>query len=273
MDLKHWSKRLVVRDREGVTHLVSFPKSGRTWLTLMIGEYLTQRYAKTIPEFNPLRDLPRLTSMIAGVSTLKIYHDGSLLTWTPEQLDIHANGKRDLQDKNVILLIRDPRDIVVSAYFERTRRHPARGKKGYRGTLSEFLNNERGSCDTIIAYYKSWYRFKNVPRELKIVKYEHLMAQPELELWSVLKFLRVPEIDDQIVRYAVDRCSFQNMRKMEEKDVFRDFKLSPGDPDDPESYKTRRGKIGGYKDYLNEIEVRNLDQRLRENLPDFFGYN
>lgn len=270
MGIKYWLSRLHLTGKEEVTHLVSFPKSGRTWLQLLIGTYLVRYFQLDGSKYNPLRDLHEMTQSIDRVSSLQVTHDGSVFYRSPTALDA---DKQKYANANVILLIRDPRDVVVSAYFERNRRFPGRGKKGYEGTLTEFLRHDQGSFDTIVAFYNIWYQSKEIPKQLKIVKYEHLLNQTEYELWAILKFMRLPPIDDSLLKQAVQECSFDNMREMERTDKFADIKLKPGDASDAESYKTRKGKIGGYKDYLSAEDIDYVDFRMRENLAEFFGYH
>jgi len=48
--------------------------------------------------------------------------------------------------------------------------------------------------------------------------------------------------------------------------------LMPRDKNDPESFKTRRGKVGGYVDYLTPQDIEFLDAKMREGLPLCYGY-
>ena len=41
------------------------------------------------------------------------------------------------------------------------------------------------------------------------------------------------------------------MKEMERNTVFKKRILQPGDPADGESYKVRKGKVGGHREYLN----------------------
>jgi hypothetical protein len=47
--------------------------------------------------------------------------------------------------------------------------------------------------------------------------------------------------------------------------------LQPGDARDPESFKVRRGKIGGYIDYLEQEDMAYVAEVMRE-LDPRFGY-
>jgi hypothetical protein len=62
------------------------------------------------------------------------------------------------------------------------------------------------------------------------------------------------------------------MKKLERSDFFKTSILRPSDKDDPESYKVRRGKIGGYKDYLNKKDLEYVQKQMQE-LSDYYGYS
>ena len=51
------------------------------------------------------------------------------------------------------------------------------------------------------------------------------------------------------------------------------YRLRPGDKTDAESFKTRRGVVGGYTDYLGDTEIEFLNQYIAKNLYRDFGYN
>ncbi|HHH45325.1 MAG TPA: sulfotransferase domain-containing protein, partial [Gammaproteobacteria bacterium] len=48
-------------------------------------------------------------------------------------------------------------------------------------------------------------------------------------------------------------------------------RVKSGDPKNPDSFKTRRGKVGGYRDYFDDAQVVAVD-RLVEGLDPVFGY-
>ena len=55
---------------------------------------------------------------------------------------------------------------------------------------------------------------------------------------------------DEEIDEAVDFGSFDNLRALESKGFFRQGGLTLRNPDDPESFKVRRAKVGGYRDYF-----------------------
>jgi hypothetical protein len=49
--------------------------------------------------------------------------------------------------------------------------------------------------------------------------------------------------------------------------------MMPRDKDNPDSFKVRKGKVGGYRDYFTDEEVAAIDRRLAETLASLFNYH
>jgi mono/diheme cytochrome c family protein len=64
------------------------------------------------------------------------------------------------------------------------------------------------------------------------------------------------------------------MKKMEEKRTFwlSGGRMVPKDRANPNSYKVRRAKVGGYKDYFDDQQVEQIDAYVAKNLSPFFDY-
>jgi hypothetical protein len=241
--------------------LVSYPKCGRTWLTMMLSRALASHAGLT--EFNPLaNDL--LGGRVGDLPHVRISHDDDPHWKTARALE---RSKKRYRSKKVVLLVRDPRDVVVSMYFERTRR-----ERAYTGTLHEFLQERRGSLDTILAYYGIWARERANVGAFLLVRYEDLKRDAARELRRILDFAGAGAVSDAHVAEAVTFGSFENMRAMEEGDVLRSGRLRARDKSDAESFKTRKGKVGGYVDYLSKAEIEWMEQRIRSGLDASFGY-
>jgi hypothetical protein len=163
-----------------------------------------------------------------------VSHDDDPHWKTPRGLD---RRKRRYRGKKVVLLVRDPRDVVVSMYFERSRR-----ERAYAGTLSQFLHERRGSLDTILAYYNVWAGARHIPSDLLVVRYEDLRRDTERELRRLLDFLGVADVSDETVRESVHFASFENMRKMESTGSVGSGRLRPR-PNDPESTADAAGGL------------------------------
>jgi hypothetical protein len=245
-------------ERRADVLLISYPKCGRTWLTMLLARALARHAG--LDEVDYLaNDLPGGE----GDPRIRISHDDNPHWKTARGL---AGSKRRYRDKKIILLVRDPRDVVVSMYFERSRR-----ERAYSGTLPEFLHESRGSLDTILAYYNVWARERTRPRGFCLVRYEDLKADAAGELRRILRFTGLALVNEH-VEDAVRFASFENMRAMEMGDVLGSGRLRARDPKDAESFKTRKAKVGGFVDYLKPEEIAWMEQKIRETLDPLYGY-
>ena len=208
---------------------------------------------------------------------IKVVHEDRPMLKKPEELD---TSKTRYKDKSVILLVRDPRDVVVSSYFEQKHRRALFGENPYdkksqkfNGELIDFINQQYGGFDTILAYYNIWAENRDIPKDFLLIRYEDIHTNPEDELRRTLNFVGLNEVDVHSIKSAVMYADFDNMRRMERESRFDTAILNPSDISKLETYKTRKGKTGGYKDYLAEEEIKTLNQKMHENLSDFYGYN
>jgi alcohol sulfotransferase len=105
------------------------------------------------------------------------------------------------------------------------------------------------------------------------VRYEDLRAEPEVHLERVLEFLGAAPSAAEIAE-AVAFASFDNMKQLEESAAFGsgDRRIVPGEASNPDSFKVRRGKVGGYRDYLSDEEAAVLDELVAARLAPAFGY-
>jgi hypothetical protein len=74
-----------------------------------------------------------------------------------------------------------------------------------------------------------------------------------------------------IFHEALDFSRFENMQKLEAAGAFDSKILQPGDVRDPESFKVRRGKVGGYREYLSAEDQKYAAEALSK-LDSCFAY-
>jgi hypothetical protein len=258
-------------------YLLSYPKCGRTWVTLQIGRAISQHYGLELPN---LLKLGSFGEQIPEVPHIRLTHDDQ-----PHRKRAHelSASREKLAGKKVILLVRDPRDVIVSYYHHKSRREPLRdfwwfqGKRKqthsrFQGTLAEFLEVEIGGFDTLLRYYNIWEQARHTPAEFLLLRYEDMQTDPAAQLRRVLDFMGLAAISDAEVKEAVEYASFHNMRKIESGEEAKSFKLKAGDVSDPNSYKVRRGKVGGYRDDLTSTQIAQLERKMAASLSPFFGY-
>jgi hypothetical protein len=256
-------------------YLISYPKCGRTWLRLMIGRAISQHFQ--LAETEDVLFLRSNRRYHPQVPRLMVIHDNRPMLRAPEELE---TTKGRYRGKKVIFLARDPRDVIVSSYFEMKNRGRLFGDNPYEqrsatfnGSLQEFIQQRQGGFETLLTYYNIWAQNRRLPQDFLLVRYEDMRANPGAELRRVLDFLGLQSIPQATIDEAVSYASFENMRKMEAEGRFQSGMLKPADQTDQESYKTRKGKTRGFVDHLSSGEIEDLNKRMKEYLDPYFGYS
>lgn len=246
--------------------VISFPKSGRTWLRMMFGKYLCLLYGQSV-EDKRLLETYELTRNFPGTPVVAFIHDGSSYHVHNYSVDEIETNKKRYKDKKVILLARDPRDTVVSYYFHCTSRAPV-----FNGPLSAFIRDTRFGIDKIIRFLNIWVENQHTPRAFAILRYEDIHQNPEQELSGILEFTGLA-IDPGILKPAIEYASFSSMQNLERNQKLNSNRLAPRDINDLSSYKVRRGKVGGYVDYLSEEDIAYVNGQVNNNLAPVLGYS
>jgi hypothetical protein len=249
------------RELEPSVFLVSFPKCGRTWLNFMMGHYLVDHFGMSRDE---LARLDRLHELNPDIPAIFVRHDDRPDKRLPSDL---RRRRDEFKRHRVIFLVRDPRDVLVSKFYSLKYR-----EKKYEDDLAKFIREDRGSLATIVDYYNIWYHERKKPDDFALVRYEDMHAHTAHELYRVLRFVGIDEIDEARLSAAVAFGSFDNMRRLEDTARFDVRKLRPAMPGDFRSYKTRKGQVGGHRDELDAAGLAYIDAYLARHLDPAFGY-
>jgi alcohol sulfotransferase len=237
--------RLMLAAESADAFLASYPKSGRTWFRFILANYLNMAAGlgvdvdlrsmfAILPNFDldPVRGIPAFRG--AGHQQV------------PKVLVSHLPYRRLLYRRRpVVFMVRDPRDLMVSAYF-----HATRHKHRFSGDASAFLRDPRQGLPHLIAYLNGWAAGLARHRH-HVVTYERLSAEPEAVTAETLAFLGLP-VDAGIVRRAVAASRFETMRSLE---LTEGIPAHAYDRSDTESLRMRRGKVGGFADYLAPSDI------------------
>jgi Sulfotransferase domain len=253
--------------------IVSFGKSGRTWLRVMMSRYYQLVHA--IPN-RILLGFANYHRREPSIPKIFFTHDNYIKDYTGE-----LDSKASFYDKKVVLLVRNPKDIAVSQYFQwQHRMRPAKKKlnnyppHGADVSAFEFVMDPACGLPQIIDYLNLWAREAPKVKSLLIVRYEDMREQPVETLARVMDFVGGSAARRDAVAEAVEYASVENMRKLEEKQTFwfAGGRMKPGKKGDPNSYKVRRAKVGGYRDYFDEAQAAEIDELVRKRLSPDFGY-
>ena len=254
--------------------VVSFGKSGRTWLRVMISHLF--RVMHKLPE-NAILGFDNFHNLNRAVPKIFFTHDNYIKDFTGD-----FTSKKPYYNKRVILLARDPRDVAVSQFFHwKFRIKP--GKIAINNYpprdsdigLFDFVSGDNGgSMQAVSDYLNLWANEADRLEHFHMVRYEDLRAEPHRELRRILDFMQFSATERHI-NAAVEYSSYENMKKMESKRQFRlaGGRMVPRDRNNPDSYKVRRAKVGGYRDYFSDREVALIDRQLGACLHSRYGYH
>lgn len=237
INLKLYLRKLFLKEEFKADILViSFPKCGRTWFRTILGKYFEKYYG--IPfslDFKYSKS--NIPSLIFSHSLffLKLY-----------------------KTKKTVFLIRDPRDVVVSYYY-----HYSKRKNFYSGTLHSFLRSTWG-IKSIIKYNNNIYHYFQYNHDNTIiVRYEDLRKNTFFVMESILKQLNIP-VDEKLLRESIEFCEFSKMQKYEKENKFADKRLKAVDPKDTETFKVRKGKVGGYKQEMDSQDIEFVNKLIQK---------
>jgi len=213
--------------------LASFPKSGNTYTRFVFANIISGLYFdfKEINFYNLGEVMPEL-----GKDDLK-------RTWqytkVPRVIKTHKKYQNSFsKTKNYILIVRDPRDTMLSYY------NYQRAKKGveYEKDLMSFIKDENYGLPSLNAYIQSW--FSITPH---IFRYEDLLNNSQTVFSKFFNDNNI-EIPSEILDEAIVKSSPEYVKKIE---------LAQGRPGMDQNFKKgykfiRNASLNQWKDHLDE---------------------
>lgn len=217
---------------------ISYPKAGRTWFRFL---------------FNLAHVEAKFTS--AGAQ-------GSSGKESRPQFEL-AEGRK------VVFLHRNPIDTAVSLYFHlnsyKYRPYTFRHAKAFlqgalppRG-LTDFLQSPGYGVERVCRFDRAWLdHLAETRADHMVIRYEDMRAAPEPTLAGVLAYFDPGGRHD--VAKLVEQASFERMQRVEsEGDHDGAMRLGHKNRRDQNARKVRRGKVGGYRDYLSPAEQQHFE--------------
>jgi hypothetical protein len=132
----------------------------------------------------------------------------------PRPRVIRDHGPFNPQYKNVIYIVRDPRDVVVSAYNFVLKASVVDEHYPITTFVNEFVRGARSAVGSWGENVASWLATRgNTPRFL-LLRYEDMLSETSRELGKIASFLGMTVSAERLAD-AVSRSSADNMRKLE----------------------------------------------------------
>jgi hypothetical protein len=249
--------------------LISIPKSGRTWIRTFLNAYFSYKLGRQF-------SLDLTDRGDAGAPRIIYSHDlfehrtkGNAWDRLRRKYLIQ---RRALRKRPIVLLARDPRDTFVSYGVQLTRRNPATPNEIKEMSIDALLRHPRFGIAVMVEVMNSWITEFGDRSDFMIVRYEDLRAEPVRLFHELLRAIGEKKVDDAVFGPAIDFSDFRNMQKLEAAGEFGSKILQPRDRKDPESFKVRQGKVGGFREYLS-AESQSYAAQVCAGLDPRFGYN
>jgi hypothetical protein len=212
-----------------VRNFVSYPKSGRTWI----------RYA---------------LSNLGVEGGVQFHHDGFEFNdgaMPPHDFDLRTRLERYADVDRLVYLERDPRDVMVSLYFQVTGRF--KDFFNYEGDLSQFIRDDYFGAENLERFRQLWAEIV-ANRKFLAISYEECHQNMAESLRRMLAYYEFP-VDEQRLANAVEDSDFAHMQRIEALGTFPHPWLRPRQG----SLKVRQGRMGGFRDILAAEDIRYLN--------------
>ncbi|XP_055957181.1 sulfotransferase 1B1-like [Patella vulgata] len=245
-------KEMTIRDDDVI--ICAYPKAGTHWIwevsQMLKGQ--TTEYHKHIKEQH-MFESTNIDSFDAEPSPRVLNSH----LW-PRHLPKQMFEKKT----KIIYLIRNPKDTVVSLFFQ----YNALEKSfGYHGNLSDFIDlnvNKGFHYGLWYEYVLEWEKFlKTTENPFYQLSYEDMQQNPLHHVKGLAKFLET-DVSGELCEEIVDACSFNKLKNANDE-VKEDF-IKPYFKEGTSFY--RKGKVGDWKNWLTVAESENIDRMTAERM-------
>lgn len=230
------------------TFLVSYPKSGNTWVRFLLANLIASTPPKSFPEAN---------SVIPDVHNKKSL---AILKGVAESNRIlKSHFAFEPAYNKVIYIVRDPRSVAVSQYFFKIRRGEISKDMAFSNYFQKFLKGFEDHYGSWGEHAASWIAAREHNPDFYLVRYEDLKQDTKGELSKMVDFLGL-KVGDDLIDKAIENSSLTSMQKIEKESKLGHDSLSKkGDLSIP---FVRKGSSTEWTEYLDEHMVEEMQDRF-----------
>ncbi len=253
--------------------LVSYPKSGRTWLQNILVEIGKLGYdtEKKISEEDSISHaLTALGSLDTDFPAILATHDKSSWEQAEPLQDEEQIKKRDFEAYNsqkIVFLHRDPRDVLVSQFYHIKLRHNIS-----KIEKEDLISNPVIGIKKIIFFMNKWldYAEKNKARVFRM-SYEEMKKDTTGTLSNMCDFMGFSPTTIMI-EAAIKNSDIKKMQQKQASSNNKDPWTKTDKPSNINSFQSRKGIIGDHKNFFSTEQLSRIDHIIDEFLDKRFGY-
>jgi hypothetical protein len=239
------------RARHDHVVVVSYPKSGRTWHRVAVAQYLRQLAG----HFDGTSIDTRKLALELDLPSISYTHNGANFLYAIDASHPLNASPRIWRGRNIILLVRDPRDILVSSYL-----HAKYRTRTFHGSQSEFVRHPYTGIEKILVTYNRWNDNRRLATRCIVQRYEDMHDDLARVLTETIELAGYPK-HDKALRDAVAFSQIDNMRNLERDGYFESRAMrSDNGVGRAESRKVREGRVGGFADHLSPEDLAYIDE-------------
>lgn len=241
------------------TFLVSYMKSGNTWLRFLLANLLSSGEPVTFLEME---------------DRIPMIYDcpDAALRRTPRPRIIASHECFDPRYKKLIYIVRDPRDVVISSYYHHLRlRHIPEGYP-MDSFVPRWLAETQWSdgaprFGSWREHVLSWTATRGNDPGFLLLRYEDMLQDSQRELGRVARFMRIDASPEELAR-AIEHSSVERMRRLEKRQ-HETWGMTKGTRADVAF--VRNATSGGWQSTLTESSVRQIESACGAVMKSF-GY-
>lgn len=225
-------------------YLVSFPKSGITWLM-----YLMANINLKMSGIERRATFLNVETLIPDIHATKQIKE-EILPF-PGCRIIKSHSTYNPYYNRIIYLVRDPRDVMVSYY------HFAKNLNMFNGDISGFIHSKEFGIELWCHHIESWFSDIIASQYINFIRYEDLKVDAGSILSHIYTLLGY-ELPESVLDHAVKNSTFDIMKKDEEYYSRLNLTLNP------EFKFVRKGKAGSYKEELTDDDIQFINNRAQK---------
>ncbi len=185
--------------------LVSYPKSGNTWLRFLIANAIKVHYRikREVNFFN-------IQEIVPGLKGNNNISDKSPFGISELPRIIKSHSSYNPHYHRTILLVRDPRDVMVSYYYYLKNHHSI--PDNY--TISDVIKNNNYGVDAWLDHTNSWCLNYKQGQAIQLFRYEDLIHNTKDELDRLMNLIGLVMKEEELEK-AISMSSKEKMKEAE----------------------------------------------------------